>query len=147
MTAWLGAVLDVEERRPAPATAAATLSVVSGGATLIGATIVVGAVFTWGEMPWWPAIAALVQVSAGVLLIVGGARLATGAGRGVLFWGIALLLVTCAVHARYAVTEVAADRDDAALVPILLTIAGVFAAVAVVTLCVTLRPSVARFLS
>jgi hypothetical protein len=142
MTAWLNAMLDSEGRRPVSATAAATLSVFVGGATLIGATIVVVAVLTWGEAPWGPAIVALVQVSAGVLLIVGGARLATGAGRGVLFWGIALELVTCAIHGWYAVTAVAADRDDAALVPVLLTIAGTFAVVTVVVLWLALRPAV-----
>lgn len=147
MTAWLNAVLDVEERRPAPATAAVTLSVVAGGATLVGATIVVIAVFAWGAPPWGPAVAALVQVSAGILLIAGGSRLATGVGRGVLLWGIALEFVTCAIHAWYAVTVVAADAEDAALAPVLLTIAGVFAAVTTVTLYATLRPSVARFLS
>lgn len=147
MTTWLGAVLDVDERRPGPATAAATLGVFSGGATLIGATIVFVAAFSWGAVPWGPAVAVLVQVSAGVLLLVGGVRLGVGAGRGVLLLGVALEGVTCVVHVWYVLTSVTSDPDDAALAPVLLTIAGVFAALAVVTLCAALRPSVGRFLS
>lgn len=148
MTAWLGAVLDVEERRPAAVTLAAALAVLSGGATLVGATVVIGVVFTEGEVPWLPVAVAVIQVTTAALLVAGGARLSTGAGRGVLFCGIAAQFVTCGIHALYAVTVVAANPDEAdQLVPVLLTISGSFAAVAVVTLCVALRPSVARFLS
>lgn len=145
MSVWRNALLDAEGVRPGPVTVAATLSVVSGGATLAGASVVVVAVTAVGGVSW---LAAVLQVSAAVLLIAGGVRLAAGVGRGVLLGGIGTQLLTCAMHGVYAVTVVAADPDEAShLVPTVLAIAGGFAAVACVVLYLTLRPATAAFLS
>lgn len=137
-------LLDEQGLRPAAATGAATVAVVSGGATLVGAVLVVTAVVAPGGVAWF---APALQVAAAVLLIAGGARLAVGAGRGVLLGGIVAQFLTCAMHALYAVTVVADNPEDAGLTPVLLAIAGVFAALDALALYLTLRPSTAAFLS
>ncbi|GAB1510840.1 hypothetical protein [Actinophytocola sp. KF-1] len=144
MTGVLEQLLDARGVRPAPVTWAATVAAVSGGATLVGASLVVVAAFGAGGVAW---AAAALQVSAAVLLIAGGARLAVGAGRGVLFAGIAAQLLTCAMHVSYAVTAVAGDPEDAALVPVVLAVAGTFTALAAVDLYLALRPATAAFAS
>ena len=145
MTVWRNALLDAEGVRPGAVTVAATLSVVAGGATLAAASVVVVAVAPTGGLAW---LAAVLQVSAAVLLIAGGLRLAAGVGRGVLLGGLGAQFLTCAMHAVFAVTVVAANPDEPShLVPTLLAIACGFAALACVVLYLVLRPATTAFLS
>ncbi|MPZ84216.1 MAG: hypothetical protein GEV28_28970 [Actinophytocola sp.] len=76
--------------RPAAVTTAAVLAVLAGGMTLIASVVVIGALGTLDvSLPW---LVAVTQVTGAVLLVVGGLRLAQGAGRAVLLTGATLQL-------------------------------------------------------
>jgi hypothetical protein len=94
------------------------------------------------------ALVALVQVSAGVLLVAGGVRLATGASRRELFAGVVLLFLTCGAYALYAVTVVAGNPQDGPDVAALfLAVDGGFALASAVVLYLGLRPTAKEFVS
>jgi len=138
------AVLDPQVRRPGSVTVAAVLAAVIGGGTLLGLVLLAAALFEPAGSDLFTAIAAVlavVQVSAGVLLLVGAGRLLTGAGRGMLLAGGALEFLVCAAYGWYAVAAVAGDPQDGGLFIVLL---GVPCGVAVMTassLLLALRPS------
>jgi hypothetical protein len=151
MTVWLGAVLDVRGRRPRAATGAAVLGVTAGFATLSCSAVVIAAAFEAVGAEWAVVAVmalALVQVSAGVLLVVGGVRMAAGAGRRVLLAGIVLEFVTCAVHALHALNGVMDNPQDGPRVAaFFLIVAGMFAALAAGCLYLALRPAARWFLT
>ena len=149
MAVWVDALLDAPGR-PGSVTWAALLGAVTGAVLFCGSAIVV-VVFTAGGASWFAVAAAalaVVQVTAVVLLFAGGARLAVGAGRGVLVGGLALTFLTCAVHALNAVTLVAGDPDEsAAVVAAFLTVAVGIAALAACSLFLALRPTATAYMS
>lgn len=148
MTVW-NALLDAPGR-PASVTWSALVSAGVGGATLVGASIIVTALLT-SQGGWWSAVVALValvQVGAGVLLVTGGVRLATGVSRRELFAGVVLLFLTCGAYALYAVTAVAGNpQDGPGVAALFLAVDGGFALASAVVLYLGLRPTAREFVS
>jgi hypothetical protein len=150
MAVWVDQLLDAPGR-PASVTWAAVLGAVAGGVVLPGTAIVGVVVFTAAGATWFAvtvAVLAVVQVTAVVLLFVGSARLAMGAGRGVLLGGLALTLLACAAHGLHAVTLVAGDPDESpTVVAIFLTIAVGIAALSAGSLFFALRATTSAYVS
>ncbi|HET6707247.1 hypothetical protein, partial [Amycolatopsis sp.] len=87
------------------------------------------------------------QVVAAVLLIVGGVRLGTGAGRGALVTGAALELGVCAGYLVHAVTVVAPDAGEPpAAAVVFVAVPVVVAAAATASLVLALRPATTEYL-
>lgn len=110
----LDALLDGRGRPPS-VTWAAILSATAGAATLIASVIVVGVTFSHAGADWALIVAwvvAITQVTAAVLLIVGGFRLALGDGRRVLVVGAVLHFLVCGVYLLYAQTVVANNSTE-----------------------------------
>lgn len=110
------AVADAQRHTPDSVTISATLAAVVGGGTLLGLAYLSAPMFDPTASAQFTAIVwslAVAQVSTGVLLLVGARRFLTGAGRGVLFAGIAMEFLLCAVYGWYAVTAIAGDLRTA----------------------------------
>jgi hypothetical protein len=140
--AVVAALLDAPGRRPDSVTWATLAIMAVGGGTLVCASVIGGVLFTGAAHGWFSvlvALVAVVQVSAGVLLLVGGARLAMGRSRREVAAGVVLLFVTCGAYASYALTS----EDGRAV----LLVAGGFAAAGAGVLFLALRPAVGVFLS
>jgi hypothetical protein len=147
MVPWMEGLLDSKGSRPESVTWAAMLGAAAGGATLVGTFFPAVMAMSANGVWFLVAMAALVavQASAGVLLIVGAARMALGLGRRLFVAGLALEFVTCAAHALNAVTLIASDPDDGGIVGYLLAIAAGFAVVTAGSLVLMLRPSARLF--
>jgi len=146
----MNALPDNQGSRPKSVMLAAWLGALAGSGTLFGAVYAVAAVFTSMGPPWFVAAAgvlAVVQVIAGVLLIVGAARLVAGRGRGLLVGGLVVELVVCATHWLHTMTVVTSDPDDAGVVPYFVAVAVGFTVVTVGCLLLVLRPSTRGFRS
>jgi hypothetical protein len=94
------------------------LAAVVGGGTVLGLVHLAAPLFEpAGSDPFTAVVAvlAVVQLSAGVLLLVGAGRLSAGAGRRVLFAGGGLEFLVCAAYGWYAVDAVAGDPQDGGL--------------------------------
>ncbi len=129
--------------RPGSVTASAALAAVVGGGTLFGLVFLAIALFDPTGSDLFTAIAAglaVVQVSAGVLLLAGAWRFSTGAGRGMLFAGGALELLVCAAYGWYAVVAVAGDPQDGSLFTVFFGVPCVVAVMTVSSLLLALRP-------
>jgi hypothetical protein len=143
------ALLNALER-PTSVTWSALLTMAVGGTTLVCSSIIIGALlsaFTVSGLYVVVVLVALTQVSAGVLLVIGGLRLAMGSSRREVLVGVVLLFLTCGAYVLYTVTEVAGDPQDWRLTPALLAIAGAFASAGAVVLYLTLRPAARAFVS
>lgn len=152
MATRLEALLDTPGLRPGSVTLAAVLGVVAGGVTLLASVFVVGVlVESAGASDWFVILAwmvAVVQVAAVVLLIVGGTRLALGAGRTGLVAGATLQLLICAVYLLYALTVVAHNTTEApSTVVAMTTIPFVFAAILASSLFLALHPTTTQYLT
>lgn len=137
--------------RPAAVAWAATAGAVAGFGTLVG-SVFVGVVVVSSAGATWLTVAAVVvgvvQVTAGVLLVVGSARLAMGVGRGVLLAGLALEFPVCVAHGLNAAILVAGDPDEqTTVVVVFLGVAAGFAAVSACGLYLALRPTATAYVS
>jgi hypothetical protein len=114
--------------------------------TLVASTVVVGALFGSATPIGWPV--AIVQVAAAVLLVAGGARLATGAGRTALVTGGTLQLLICGVYLLYALTEVRQNTTEPPVTVVILTAIPVFFATLLATsVALALRPAATEYLN
>jgi hypothetical protein len=139
MVARGSAVLD----RPGSVTVSAVLAAVVGGGTLFGLVFLAVALFDPTGSDLFTAIAAglaVVQMSAGVLLLVGAWRFSTGAGRGMLLAGGALEFLVCAAYGWYAVYAVAGDVQDGGLFIVFIGVPCGVAVMTVSSLLLALRP-------
>lgn len=144
------ALLDEAGLRPGSATCAAVLGVLVGGGTLIGGAVVVMALLEHAGAAWFALLTwsvVVTQVVAAVLLITGGARLATGAGRRALIAGAALELLVCACYLLHALAVVASDTDETPeTVAVFITIPVVVAAMTASSLLLALRSTTTEYL-
>lgn len=150
MAGWRDAVLDNQGHRPDPVTVSATLAAVVGGGTLLGLFYLAVALFDSTTSDLVTAITtvlAVVQVTAGVLLVVGAVRFSTGAGRTVLFAGAACEFLVCAVYGWYAVEAIAGDPQDGRLLFLFLGLPCAVAATTAGSLFLALRPSATAYVS
>jgi hypothetical protein len=110
----------------------------TGFATLLGCAFVGAVLFdSTTADSFFPLVlaVAITQVAAGVLLIVGGVRLARGAGRGMLVAGNVSHLLLCAIYVLYALTVVANNSADPPSTVVAMAVAPVvFAALPVTSL-------------
>jgi hypothetical protein len=144
------AVLDNQGHRPDSVTVSATLAAVVGGGTLLGLVYLAVALFDSTASDLVTAITtvlAVVQVTAGVLLIVGAVRFSAGTGRTVLFAGAACEFLVCAVYGWYAVDAVAGDPQDGQLLFLFLGLPCGVAATTAGSLFLALRPSATAYVS
>jgi hypothetical protein len=143
MTVHGNAMADAQRHTPDSVTVSATLAAVVGGGTLLGLVYLTAPMFDPTASEQFTVIVwslAVAQVSTGVLLLVGARRLQTGAGRGILFAGIAMEILVCAAYGWYAVTAVAGDPQDGGVFFLFLGIPCSVAAMTAASLILALRP-------
>jgi hypothetical protein len=137
--------------RPPSVTCAAVLGVLAGSMTLVVSLVVFGALSGPGGAAVWVVLltwlVALTQVAGAVLLIIGGVRLAVGAGRTSLVAGAALQALVSAVYLVFAHTVVAHDTDEPRATVVAMTgVAIVLAAVPVVSAVLASLPTASEYL-
>jgi hypothetical protein len=113
MPTWLEELLS--RPRPGFVTWAAILSVLGGGVTLAATGIIGIVLFDPTGSGWMVIVVGLVavaQVTGAVLLIVGGTRLALGAGRTGLVVGASLHFLVCGAYLLHAQTVVAGNSTE-----------------------------------
>jgi hypothetical protein len=110
----------------------------TGFVTFVGSPVIVTVLFDSTMATWFfPLVltVAVTQLTAAVLLIVGGVRLMRGAGRAVLVAGNVLHLLVCATYVLYALTVVANNSADPPATAVAMAVAPVvFAALPVTSL-------------
>ncbi|HEX6351378.1 hypothetical protein [Actinophytocola sp.] len=119
-------------------TRAALLSMVTGFVTLVGCALVGTVLFDPTIADWFfPVVltVAVTQVTAAVLLIAGGVRLARGAGRRMFVAGNVLHVLLCAAYVLHALAVVANNSaDPPSTVVAMVVVPIVFAALPVTSL-------------
>ncbi|MGB3438278.1 MAG: hypothetical protein WBA97_05945 [Actinophytocola sp.] len=142
------AVLDTRGPVPSSVTVSASLAAVVGGGTLFGLFYLAVSLFDptgSDQVTTITTVLAIVQVTTGVLLLVGARRFATGTGRGTLFTGGVMELLVCVAYGWYAVGEVAGDPQDGGVFFLFLGVPCGAAVMTVVSLILALLPSAAAF--
>jgi hypothetical protein len=144
------AVAGTQRHTPDSVTVSATLAAVVGGGTLLGLVYLTAPMFDPTASGQFTAIVwslAVAQVSTGVLLLVGARRLLTGAGRGLLFAGIAMEFLVCAAYGWYAVAAIAGDPQDGGVFFLFFGVPCGVAAMTTASLFLALRPSARAYVS
>lgn len=144
------AVADTQRHKPDSVTVSATLAAVVGGGTLLGLVYLAVPLFdptASGQVTAIAWLLAVAQVSTGVLLLDGARRLFTGAGRGMLFAGIAMEFPVCAAYGWYAVAAVAGDPQDGGVFFIFFGVPCGVAVTTAASLSLALRPSATAYVS
>lgn len=150
MAGWVDALTDETGLRPRSVTCAALLGVLTGGVTLVASVIGIGLLlapagtFLALLLAW---LVMLTQVTAAVLLIVGGGQLMIGISRTTLIVGAALDLLVCAVYLLYALTVLAHDPTEPPhTTTVFATISLVFAVAPTLSLILAMLPITTEYL-
>lgn len=150
MTTGRQMLFDDHGLRPGAVTTAAGLAAFAGCLTLATGVVVVAALVPSRLTDPRVIIAWLVagtQLTAAVLLMVGGVRLASGIGRKSVVAGASMLLLVCTAYLYYAVVVVQKNDTEPPSTPILLSAIAVgFTILAVGTLALALSPSATEYL-